>query len=170
MAEARHACPKCQYVDLEITQKGLLGASGESLSAAKCPACGWEGPLADSLGVIFNKPVWTIERVGDFLIQVMSKHAAGPMVQAMEHVGLLYPLVKNVNTAAAKKHNELVEEGRDRILKAILEASITAAFEEAAKVHEKHAQEMGIDMIPLMQEQPTSEPEEIEESFGGDAS
>jgi predicted RNA-binding Zn-ribbon protein involved in translation (DUF1610 family) len=160
MADARHFCPDCGSIDLQITRQFVLVSKEEDTGAtAKCPNCGWEGPLSKTIGAVTSEEFWDIERVGDVLLRVVSRHAAGPFVQVMEFVGLL-PRKKELRELADElgypkdfpdlggegdlreklaKYNTMVDQMREIVLKEMLAASISAGFEAAEKVHREFA-------------------------------
>jgi predicted RNA-binding Zn-ribbon protein involved in translation (DUF1610 family) len=184
MADARHFCPDCGGIDIQITRQFVLLAEAEDTGAtAKCPNCGWEGPLSKTVGAVTAEQFWDIERVGEVLLRVVSKHAAGPFVQVMEFVGLI-PTKKTLEEFADSigyekkadlgadgdlkeklaKYNEMVDSMREQVVKAMLAASITAGFEEAEKMHRLHAVKMNAPLHPMLREEPKAKKER---EFGG---
>lgn len=157
--EARHFCPQCGFIDIIIENQGLKGPDGKSLATATCPNCGWAGGLNETLGGI-GRGFWDAERVGNLLIGVLARSAAGPLVQALEYVGLLPKEAQPKEYAAcdSKVYVDAVIEARNVVMRRILEASITAAFEEAMEQQKLFMAKVG-------------EPDytEEEDTFGGDA-
>ena len=115
MAELHATCPDCGSLDL-VTSEVIVAESKE----VRCPNCSWTGPAAKTVGVASSEDFWTIERVGAVLLRVMAKHAAGPLCQVFEFVGLL------------EKDDQA---GRDVVMQAATAGCITAAFEAAHSVH-----------------------------------
>jgi predicted RNA-binding Zn-ribbon protein involved in translation (DUF1610 family) len=155
MAEARHFCPDCGGIDIQIQRKHILLSEAEDTGAtAKCPNCGWEGPLSSTVGAVTSEQFWDIEKIGEVLVRVVSKHAAGPFVQVMEFVGLMQkPLLElpaDWTEADMRQHNELVASGREQVVKAMLAAAISAGFEEAEKVHRVYAVKMNVPVHPAL--------------------
>lgn len=177
MADARHFCPDCGSIDLQITRQFILVPKEEDTGAtAKCPNCGWEGPLSKTVGAVTSEKFWDIEGVGEVLLRVVSKHAAGPFIQVMEFVGLL-PRKKTPQEFAVElgiikegdlgndllgdegfstrfhAYNTMVDQMREQVVRAMLAASITAGFEEAEKVHRAFSARTGKQLHPLLQEE-----------------
>ena len=158
MADARHFCPDCGGIDLQISRQFILLDEAEDTGAtAKCPNCGWGGPLSKTVGAVTSEQFWDINRIGDVLLRVVSKHAAGPFIQVMEFVGLFQrPMTQDQvpadwTDADIRQHNELVATGREQVVKAMLAAAISAGFEEAEKVHRTYAVTMNIPLHPALQ-------------------
>lgn len=181
MVIATHTCPECGCPDLIIEKKGLVDSSGGSLATAECPICTWEGKLSDTVGMATTEQLWTIERIGDLLLKVTHKHAAGPMIQALEHVGLIPKMLppKEYSTVGGKQgeknredqrkrreHNEVVQKIRDRVARASFAALIEAGFTEAAECHKLYAIHENIPLHPALKERPEQENED--RTFGGD--
>lgn len=187
MADARHFCPDCGSIDLVIEDKLLVHVHPESEDThrAKCPNCGWEGPLGKTVGAVTTDQFWDIERVGEVLLRVVSKHAAGPFVQVMEFVGLLPRKMTLVDFAKSvgavppdhvgdvaddsvisswRAHCDMVDKMREGVVKAMLAASITAGFEEAERVHRIHAVKMNAPLHPMLREESKAKKER---EFGG---
>jgi hypothetical protein len=87
---------------------------------ATCPNCDWTGKATDTVGVASSEDFWDIERVGEVLLRVISKHGAGPICQVFEFVGIL------------EKGDQAA---RDAIMKTASAACIQAAFEAAHAIH-----------------------------------
>jgi hypothetical protein len=156
--EARHCCPDCGSIDLVVTSKGLLGADGKSLSRATCPNCAWEGPLKDTIGLATTEQVWTTERIAEVMLRVSSKHAAGPLIQLLEYIGLV-PAMQEGTSSEARGHNDIVQLIRDRVARSTFEGMVTAAFEEAAHCHKAYAVAYDKPLHPVLRDD--------EEIFGG---
>jgi predicted RNA-binding Zn-ribbon protein involved in translation (DUF1610 family) len=142
MTDARHFCPDCGNIEIQITRKYILMPEAEDSGAsANCPNCGWEGPLSSTVGAVTSESFWDMERVASVLLRVVAKHATGPFVQVMEFAGLL-PRERRTTSAdpaviaEVRAHNEMRDEARDAVLREMLAATITAGFEEASKWHE----------------------------------
>jgi predicted RNA-binding Zn-ribbon protein involved in translation (DUF1610 family) len=145
MVDARHFCPDCGGIDISVQRKHILISEAEDTGAtASCPNCGWAGPLSKTVGAATTEQFWDINRVGDVLLRVVSKHAAGPFIQVMEFVGLLPKRLDldaphELSYAERVKHNELVDQMRSEIVKAMLAASISSGFEVAERMHRIYA-------------------------------
>lgn len=154
MADARYTCPDCGSIDLLIEKSGLVDAEGGSTSKAQCPNCGWEGKLSDTVGFVTSENLWDIERVGNVLIRVMAVNAAGPLVQALEFIGLLPKKVAvpedPEGAVAAKRHNELAQKARDAVMQRVCATAVTAAFEEAEAQHRMFAVESNTPLHPVL--------------------
>lgn len=167
MVETHYCCPDCGSIDMEISGQGILSASGDSTATATCPNCAWKGPLADTLGLATTETLWTVERIGELMIRLMGVHAAGPMVQAYEHVGLIpreVPEDENLTDNARADHNEMVQAIRNRVMTAIVAAAIEAGFTEAAICSKLYAISANKPLHPVLRE--TSPV--VGRTFGGD--
>ena len=155
MAEARHFCPDCGSIDLVIERKYVTMSAAEDTGAtAKCPNCSWDGALSKTLGAVSAEQFWDIERVGDVLLRVVQKNAAGPMVQVLEFAGLL-PRLKQapdeeVTAAMLADHNALAQQCRDIVMREVFEASITAGFAAAERAHRIYAVKMNMPLHPML--------------------
>jgi hypothetical protein len=176
MADSRYFCPDCGSIDLEITEKSVIISPDAKEGRAKCPNCGWEGTLKDTIGALTTEQFWDYKRVGDILMRVIAKHAAGPFVQVMEFVGLLprkhpsppvNPDGSVWSAADTQLHNELVDTARERILRAMLAATITAGFEESERVHRLWATKFNQPLHQLLQATPPAQAPKKDREFGG---
>lgn len=172
MADARHYCPDCGSIDLDITD-GIVAAK-----TVKCPNCGWAGGIGQTIGFATTEQVWDIERVGNVLLRTMAVNAAGPLVQALEFIGLLPRKRFRAEQKSTRqedleryqkedllfddpstpKWNAEAQRARDRVMAKICEAAVTAAFEEAEKQNRRFAIEMDTGIHPML--------EEVEETKG----
>jgi len=118
-AEARYFCPECGGMELAVTTPStVVDKDGlQASNSAVCQLCGWEGTLKDTLGAVSSEEFYDIEKVGNILLRVVTKHASGPLCQALELVGIIRPGD---------------EEGRAKVLRAAFEGCITGSFEAAA--------------------------------------
>lgn len=155
MTEARHTCPDCGFIDLMI--------EGEVIRKAECPNCGWMGPLQSTIGVATTEQLWGIERVGNVLLRTIAIHAAGPLVQALEFIGLL-PKKRSTTTIAEATENaqwnQQAQMSRDAVMQKITEAAVTAAFEEAERQNYRFAKATGAEIHPLLRAEAKKEREE----------
>lgn len=147
MAEARYFCPDCGSVDLIIT--------GEVVKNVECPNCGWKGPINETLGLATTEKIWDIERIGSVMLRTMAVHAAGPLVQALEFIGLLQKKIVLQNSTETAEHvrqvlwNKEVQRSRDSVMQRICEAAITAGFNEAERQNRRFAEVMGTNIHPI---------------------
>lgn len=116
MVEARYFCPNCGSIDLRVKAGDIITVKGSS--TATCELCGWEGPLKDTTGAATTETFYDIEKIADILLRVVSKHAAGPLSQAFQLVGLLEPGD---------------QEGLNKIMKAAFTGLIEGAFGAASE-------------------------------------
>jgi DNA-directed RNA polymerase subunit RPC12/RpoP len=160
-ATARYACPDCGSIDLAVVGLGIAEASQKAV----CPNCSWEGMVKDTIGFATTEQVWDIERVADVMLRVSNVHAAGPLVQCLEFVGILpkkldkAPEGKSETWLAA--HNSMVQQMRDFVMQETFTGMLTNCFEAAAMANKKYAAELGITAHPALHESDTV--------FGGDA-
>jgi predicted RNA-binding Zn-ribbon protein involved in translation (DUF1610 family) len=175
MADAKYLCPDCGSIDLTISGQGLKNADGESLAHAVCPNCGWKGALKDTIGIASTERLWDAQRVGELLLRVVAIHAAGPLVQCFEFIGIL-PKKKDLPKpngsdvassdpkalADAVKWNEAAQEARDNVMRAVFEAVITRGFEEAERQHRIFTVKTNTPLHPMFEEHAA------DEEFGGD--
>ncbi len=137
MIDGRQVCPVCTNISLDIKRSVLAGTP----STARCPACDWEGLLEDAPGFISREKLYGIEELSVHLMNVVSATTAGPLVVAMEHVGLL---PEKVAVAAVgwrghdlQRYNALVDDVRGDVIRAVVEASIRTALEAAGAAHQR---------------------------------
>lgn len=159
-------CPKCAYI-------GVIVAKGQ----AECPLCQWKGEARETLGAITTETFWDEKKVGDLLIAILARHSAGPLVQALEHIGLLPKMVtiptdlvegtpeyskarERFYDPLTPKWNAAAQKARDATMTAIMEASLTTAFNEAVKQHKLFAIATDSQQHPMI--------EQAEREFGGD--
>jgi hypothetical protein len=122
MAEARYFCPECGSMELSASvDEVVLAKSADSLrgsESATCHLCGWSGTLKETLGAVSSEEFYDIEKIGNILLRVFAKHGTGPIYQSLVLVGLI------------EKDDEVA---KDKVLKAVTEAALTAAFSTAAE-------------------------------------
>jgi hypothetical protein len=161
-----------------ISNQGLRGPDGESMAWAECPNCSWKGPLSKTIGAVTSEQFWDAKRVGEAMIRVMAVHGAGPLVQALEFIGLLprkrlqpektndfVPELKEqyerelalFKDPSTPKWNIEAQKSRDAVMQRIMEAAITAGFEEAERQNRRFAMEMGTDIHSMLKEEPEKE-------------
>lgn len=181
MAEARHFCPDCGNIEIQVERKFILLTEEEDTGAtASCPNCGWSGSLSKAVGAVSSEQFWDFRRIADVLMRVVSKSAAGPFIQVMEFVGLLPKRVglgefaKMVSYEGAdpaldprlidqfKKYNDFVEQAQDGVVRAMLEGALTSGFAEAEKWHRAHAASIDAPVHNVFNE------ENAERAFGGE--
>lgn len=140
MADARHFCPECGSIDLEIAS--LIEAPVEGgTRKARCVNCSWEGYLSQTIGAVTSEQFWDIERIGEVLIRVITTRAAGPLVSTLEYIGILPPMNRtplensdrSENAQRIRHYNELAQKAKDHVMRAITEAAVTAAFNSAVE-------------------------------------
>lgn len=128
--------------DVKISE--LRGVDGDF--PASCPLCGWAGPASNTLGTITSESFWTSDRVLGTLLNTAIRTASGPMVQALEFMGLLPKILQEptaeVPADRLKLHNTLAQECRDRVMRASLEALIVRALEEASEANRYYQREL----------------------------
>jgi predicted RNA-binding Zn-ribbon protein involved in translation (DUF1610 family) len=185
VVEARYFCPDCGSIDLQIFNAELCDDEGKSLGRAECPNCAWKGPLTATIGAMTTERMWDANRVGDLMLRVMAVHAAGPLVQALEFVGLLprqrlLPMppppgsspeeqvkyesdLAIYNDPSTMRWNRAAQEARDSVMRKIMEGAITAGFEEAERVNRLFAIATETDIHPMLKDD-----EESIREFGGD--
>lgn len=131
MTDLQYFCPQCCGNEVRVERPVLLGTGP---GHAQCPLCGWQGSADDVLATPTpdHKTFWDGERVANLLIYAATHHAAGPLVQALEVVGL----VPRVTGSEEEQRSALFV--RAGVLKAVLEAVVVAGFEAAAKLSPSH--------------------------------
>lgn len=135
MREIRYFCPRCQGMELDIEMEGIIRVEGGvATNHARCKLCGWEGMHHELIGALSeaNELFWTGERIANALIMAATKHAAGPMLQVLELIGLI-PRVQG--SAEEQKSAEAI---REQVIRAVLEGIVTGAFETAAAMSPAH--------------------------------
>lgn len=115
MSNHAYICPRCGCPDL-IGAKVTLVVDPKDLKVS-CPNCKWTGTHAERVAVVSSENVYNTEAVFNLLLFVTLKHAAGPLAQAFEHIGLL---------------EAGDQEGRDAVMRAAIEGLIEKSFVAAA--------------------------------------
>lgn len=115
MSNHAYICPRCGCPDL-IGAKVTLVVDPKDLKVS-CPNCKWSGTHAERVAVVSSENVYNTEAVFNMLLFVTLKHAAGPLAQAFEHIGLL---------------EAGDQEGRDAVMRAAIEGLIEKSFVAAA--------------------------------------
>ncbi len=158
MADVKQVCPKCTNIELAFEEVMLVvSADGTSNDQkASCPVCGWHGLANETVAAATLSQFWGLEKVGNFLLVLISRHAAGPLVQGLEFVGLL-PAAKtepdeHVSTERLVEYNEMVQEAKDQVMRAVFEAAVSAAFTTAAVANKTVNKAFGIKMHSALEE------------------
>lgn len=173
-----YMCPDCGFNELKIQGEGLKGPDGESLATAECPHCAWEGPLSSTIGVLTTERLWTSKAIGDLMIRLVSRHAAGPMVQAYEFIGLL-PQKRDAHAEcpegatpseedlkAVAEHNDLAQACRNHVMKAVFAAAVEAGFTAAEEANRFYATKTNTPLHHVLREEEAESG--TERKFGGD--
>lgn len=119
MPTERYFCPQCGSPEVRVrgtTTEIKLRNKLRGLDAL-CELCPWEGKVEELAGFISRDEFYDIEKISAILIGVTSKHAAGPLCQALELIGLI------------EKDDQ---PGRNHVMRNVSAAMITAAFQSAA--------------------------------------
>ena len=149
MAEAKYFCPECASPELRVKGTILEIKLRKKLAGLDClcELCGWKGKVEELIGAVSQEGFYDIEKVSSILLGVTAKHAAGPLCQALELVGLI------------EKEDS---EGRNHIMRNVSAAMITAAFQSAgtwATVRQAAMQD------PKLEDEGTKECPYCEEEF-----
>lgn len=115
MSKQVYICPQCGCPDL-IKDKHTIVLDAKERQTS-CPNCKWKGSYAERVAVVSTENVYNTEAVFNLLLFVTLKHAAGPLAQAFEHIGLL---------------EAGDQEGRDVVMRAAIEGLIEKSFVAAA--------------------------------------
>lgn len=89
--------------------------------------------MEDTVVFATTEKVYDANRVGEILIRVMSKYAAGPLIQALEALGLSPKEADSDVTG----WNTLIAELRQDVLRSVLAATIEASFTAGVEAHAK---------------------------------
>lgn len=178
MADARHFCPECGNIELTVEDKLVAHVFiGDGSNRTKCPNCGWEGTLAETIGAVSSEQFWDLNRVANVLLRVVAKHAAGPFVQVLEFVGLMErPLdieafAQKINyelkgpagldedlKARYRAHEAHVESSRNEVLRAMFTGAMSEGFAEAERQHRIYAAKMNLPLHQLLREEKEKAP------------
>lgn len=115
-ATAIYICPQCGCPDIEISQSAL--ALPASQRPVRCPNCGWKAMLSDAAGIATTEKVFDTKAVLNLLLYVVTKHAAGPVSQALQFIGLI---------------QQGDQEGLDKVMRAATAGMVEQAFMAAAE-------------------------------------
>lgn len=144
--ETRHVCPQCANIELEVSEAQVI-ADGPSASKAYCPACQWAGPLNEVQLLASSDAMWDLQRTWNLLLVVMHKHGAGPMIQALEFLGYLPRELQAANEDvpehALEAHNQLAQELRDKVSRAMFEALVTSVITSSTEAWKEWHDKLG---------------------------
>jgi hypothetical protein len=130
--QLHYFCPQCQGLELEVHRPRIVGV-GDS-GYAHCKLCGWKGKPDELLAALSpgNAEFWTSERIANVLLNAAAKHAAGPMVQVLELIGIVPRIQGDI------EEQQSAQGVREGVVKAVLEAVVTAAFRASAELAPAH--------------------------------
>ncbi len=145
MASQRHSCPRCGSIDVVLAESGsILSVNGKTDKIAVCPNCTWEGPASETVGFVTSEKVWDIQAIAEVSLNVIARHAAGPLIQLWEFVGIV-PKMKLVSDEIPRairrkneKHNDKVQKVRDKVLRATIAGALEQAFTTAQECRETY--------------------------------
>lgn len=115
MASQIYICAKCGCPDLLMEKSSIVVAAKDR--KVSCPNCKWEGSLLETAGIVTTEKLYDTKAVLNLLIYVTTRHAAGPIAQALTFIGLL------------EKDDQ---EGIDVVMRAATEGLVREAFMAAA--------------------------------------
>ncbi len=121
MATAIYICPQCGCPDLVEPKRSAIVLPAKDRNV-HCPNCKWEGSLDQAAGIATTERVYDSRAVLNLLLYVVTKHATGPVAQALVFIGLLDP--KD-------------QDGLDHIMREATAGMIERAFVAAAEVAAK---------------------------------
>lgn len=125
-AQALYICPQCGCPDLVEPKRSAIVLPAKDRNV-HCPNCKWEGALSQAAGIATTERVYDSRAVLNLLLFVVTKHAAGPVAQALAFIGVLDPTD---------------QEGLDHIMREATTGMIERAFVAAAEVAAKKGQPM----------------------------
>ncbi len=125
MSDIRLFCPRCGCIDLIMPT--IVGVD------LVCPSCAWTGSEAESLAAMTTEKFYGIEEVGEILLKVGAKHACGPLLSTLQHIGLL----NKADPKRSDEYNAAVQRAQDHVMRSILEAIVVASFTAAGEAREK---------------------------------
>lgn len=144
--KTHYVCPDCGSIDMKVAGRGILKADGTSTSTAVCPNCGWSGPLSETHGFVTTEDMFTTERLAGVMLRVVTKHAAGPLVQVLEFAGIIPKMMHKAQVHEGvvwtqdmvDDHDLIAQETRDTVMRKIFEATLTTSFMAAAEQYGKN--------------------------------
>jgi len=116
MDQQVYICSKCGCPDLEMSKSSIIVSADQK--KVRCPNCKWEGTLSETTGILTTEKIFDVKAVLNLLLFVTTKHAAGPIAQALVFIGLI------------EKGDQ---EGIDSVMRAATEGIIEKAFMAAAE-------------------------------------
>jgi hypothetical protein len=116
MDQQIYICAKCGCPDLEMSKSSIIVSADQK--KVRCPNCKWEGVLSETAGILTTEKIFDTKAVLNLLLFVTTKHAAGPIAQALVFIGLI------------EKDDQ---EGIDIVMRAATEGIIEKAFMAAAE-------------------------------------
>jgi hypothetical protein len=134
-ASAIYICPQCGCPDIEVAQSSLVLPAKER--PTRCPNCKWTGMLSDAAGIASTEKLFDTKAVLNLLLYVVSKHAAGPVAQALKFIGLL---------------EDGDQEGLDKVMRAATAGMVEGAFMAAAEHAAEKAKQKSDPQAQVMSE------------------
>lgn len=116
MATQLYICKQCGCPDLMMPKSNLVLDANDKV--AECPNCKWKGPLKDAAGIYTTEKIYDTKAVLDLLLHVTTKHAAGPIAQALIFIGMI---------------EADDQEALDKVMRAATEGLIRETFMAAAE-------------------------------------
>lgn len=136
-AETHKSCPDCGTLDFISEGSSLvLDASGDTTGTLTCVNCSWTGRAADTIILATTERVFGVEEISGILVRIVAKHAAGPLIQALEFTGVS----PSPSTTSLSGWAELVEDVRSEVLRDTISAALEAAFMAGSKGHHTAAE------------------------------
>jgi hypothetical protein len=133
--DIQYFCPKCQGMELRIKQPEIYDVTKKNGGAtAHCPLCNWTGLAEEVVAALRpeNAEFWTSDRVANVMLYALTKHAVGPVLQALELVGML-PRIQGSDEEQAS-----ARQIREHVIKEVLANTAATAFAAAATHAPQH--------------------------------
>lgn len=111
-----YICSKCGCPDLQIEKSTISLAPTQK--RVSCPNCGWAGTMNETAAILTTEKVFDTKAVLNLLLYVTTKHASGPLAQALQFIGLV------------EKGDQ---DGLDNIMRAVTAGVVESAFMAAAE-------------------------------------
>lgn len=140
-AQVAYFCPKCQNIDVEITQPRIIDVTKKNGGATfHCPLCGASGGADELIGALSpeNKKFWNTERIGQVMLRAGTKVAAGPLLQVLELIGL----IPRVEVGTPEQQADALKV-REAVAKDVIASFVEAAFTASAQHAVPHFERFG---------------------------
>jgi hypothetical protein len=140
-SQIAYFCPQCHGPEVSVEARAISMPNEGEAREARCKMCGWNGKSSDLIGAITpeNASFWNAEKVANTLTTTMARQV-GPVIQCLQFLGLC-PQIPELPANATDKQRAQRQDAlniRDELMRSVVGAAVTAAFETAASLVPDH--------------------------------